>query len=173
MSQNSYNTASGDTSLREEIGLGGKFKGVTKFTQYSTASVQQLGDKQAERRPMREELGSRFARTSSCRHLVQFLAKFDQKCLLTDSLHRLGSRLARTSSVSLEMTLLLCATKSINSQNLHIIEKMLHSSYSVFDYLSESLRTERAFDQLPEGLTTLPKAQYGKYFDLFPKQNPL
>ena len=49
MSQNSYNTASGDTSLREEIGLGGKFKGVTKFTQYSTASVQQLGDKQAER----------------------------------------------------------------------------------------------------------------------------
>ena len=105
MSQNSYNTASGDTSLREEIGLGGKFKGVTKFTQYSTASVQQLGDKQAERRPMREELGSRFARNSSCRHLVQFLAKFDQKCLLTDS--------------SLEMTLLLCATKSINSQNLH------------------------------------------------------
>ena len=159
MSQNSYNTASGDTSLREEIGLGGKFKGVTKFTQYSTASVQQLGDKQAERRPMREELGSRFARNSSCRHLVQFLAKFDQKCLLTDS--------------SLEMTLLLCATKSINSQNLHIIEKMLHSSYSVFDYLSESLRMERAFDQLPEGLTTLPKAQYCKYFDLFLKQNPL
>ena len=108
---------------------------------------------------MREELGSRFARTSSCRRLVQFLAKFDQKCLLTDS--------------SLEMTLLLCATKSINSQNLHIIEKMLHSSYSVFDYLSESLRMERAFDQLPEGLTTLPKAQYCKYFDLFLKQNPL
>ena len=102
---------------------------------------------------MREELGSRFARTSSCRHLVQFLAKFDQKCLLTDSLHRLGSRLARTSSVSLEMTLLLCATKSINSQNLHIIEKMLHSSYSVFDYLSESLRMERAFDQLPHNFT--------------------
>ena len=102
VSQNSYNTAGGDTSLREEIGLGGKFKGVTKFTQYSTASVQQLGDKQAERRPMREELGSRFARTSSCRHLVQFLAKFDQKCLLTDLLHRLASHFARTSSVSLE-----------------------------------------------------------------------
>ena len=70
VSQNSHSTASGDTRLREEIGLGGKFKGVTKFTQYSTASVQQLGDKHAERRPMREELGSRFARTSSCRRLA-------------------------------------------------------------------------------------------------------
>ena len=35
--------------------------------------------------------------------LVQILAKFDQKCLLTDSLHRLGSRFARTSSVPLEI----------------------------------------------------------------------
>ena len=35
--------------------------------------------------------------------LVQFLANFDQKCLFTDSLHRLGSRFARTSSVSLEI----------------------------------------------------------------------
>ena len=38
VSQNSHSTASGDTRLREEIGLGGKFKGVTKFTQYSIAS---------------------------------------------------------------------------------------------------------------------------------------
>ena len=43
-----YSTASRDTSLREEIGLGGKLRGVTKFTQYSTAS----GDTS-----LREEIG--------------------------------------------------------------------------------------------------------------------
>ena len=32
----------------------------------------------------------------------QFCIKFNQKCLFTDSLHRLGSRFARTSSVPLE-----------------------------------------------------------------------
>ena len=34
---------------------------------------------------------------------IQFRHRFDQKCPFTDSLHRLGSRFARTSSVPLEM----------------------------------------------------------------------
>mgnify|MGYP001191379606 CR=1 FL=1 len=37
---------------------------------------------------------------------IQFRLRFDQKCPFTDSLHRLGSRFARTSSVSLDMKVL-------------------------------------------------------------------
>ena len=36
---------------------------------------------------------------------IQFRHRFDQKCPFTDSLHRLGSRFARTSSVPLEIKL--------------------------------------------------------------------
>ena len=37
---------------------------------------------------------------------IQFRHRFDQKCPFSDSLHRLGSRFARTSSVPLEIRLL-------------------------------------------------------------------
>ena len=64
-------------------------------------------------------LGSRYARTSSRRHLalivcsrqirlVHFCNAFYQHCPLTDSLHRLGFRFARTSSVPLEIKLCIC-----------------------------------------------------------------
>ena len=33
---------------------------------------------------------------------IQFRHRFDQKCLFSDSIHRLGSRFAQTSSVPLE-----------------------------------------------------------------------
>ena len=36
---------------------------------------------------------------------IQFRHRFDQKCPFTDSLHTLGSRFARTSSVPLEITI--------------------------------------------------------------------
>ena len=57
-----HSTASGDTSLREEIGLGGKFLKVSQNSHNivlpveTQTLVQQLGNKQRKRRPRKDVL---------------------------------------------------------------------------------------------------------------------
>ena len=69
---------------------------------------------------------------------IQFRHKFDQKCPFTDSLHRLGSRFARTSSVPLEESyickLKICLNKCVTKRHcFSMLNCLCHLSWKVID----------------------------------------
>ena len=95
-------------------------------------------------------------------HFIHFGHKFDQKCLFTDSLHRLGSRFARTSSVPFEKIYIFWP----NFIFRHVFE-FFHQNWKKFHFIPKKVS-----NTLFEKSNFCPKIQFWQNPNIFTSFSP-